>query len=119
MSMDKRMLTMAAEVAKDKSEKFDNRSFYLGAVGLRNDGVLVTAKNIAATNVVLTHHAETRVVRKLTPGSVVWVARVLRSTGEWTLARPCGSCQNRMKTAGVKKVIYTIAPNEWGTLQLN
>jgi cytidine deaminase len=118
VSIDKRMLALAAEVAKDNPEKYDNRSFYLGAVGLRNDGVLVTAKNIAAKDVVPTHHAEARVVRKLTPDSIVWVARISRSTGEWTLSRPCNGCQRRMKIAGVKKVVYTIGPEEWGTIQL-
>lgn len=109
---------MAADVARDNPERYDNRSFCLGAVGLRKDGVLVTAKNIAAANIVPTHHAEARVVRKLTPDSVVWVARVLRSTGEWTTSRPCSSCQGRMRFAGVKKVVYTIGPDEWGTIQL-
>lgn len=118
MSIDKRMLAMAAEVARDKPARYDNRSFCLGAVGLRNDGVLVTAKNIAAANIVPTHHAEARVVRKLTPDSIVWVARVLRSTGEWTLSRPCKGCQSRMRAAGVRKVVYTIAKDEWGTIQL-
>ena len=118
MSFDKRMLLMAAEVAKDNPERYDNRSFYLGAVGLRNDGVIVTAKNIASKDVVPTHHAEARVVRKLTPNSTVWVARVSRCTGEWTVSRPCASCQRKMRSVGVKKVIYTIAPEEWGTIQL-
>lgn len=109
---------MAADVAKDNPERYDNRSFYLGAVGLRNDGVLVTAKNIASKNIVPTHHAEARVVRKLTPDSIVWVARVSRSTGGWTMSRPCEGCKGRMRAAGVRKVVYTIAPDEWGTIQL-
>jgi tRNA(Arg) A34 adenosine deaminase TadA len=118
MSIDRRMLAMAATVARDNPEKFDNRSFCLGAVGLRSDGVIVAAKNISAKNIVPTHHAEARVVRKLTPNSIVWVARVLRSTGEWTLSRPCASCQGRMRSAGVEKVVYTIGPDEWGTIEL-
>jgi cytidine deaminase len=113
------MLAMAAEAARGKPEKFDNRSFCLGAVGLRKDGVIVTAKNVAATDTVPTHHAEARLVRKLTPDSIVWVARVLRSTDEWTMSRPCVSCQGRLRASGVKKVIYTISKDEWGTIQLN
>jgi len=118
MSIDKRMLTMAAEVAKDNPERYDNRSFWLGAVGLRNDGVIVTAKNIASTDVVPTHHAEARVIRKLTPDSIIWVARVSKMDGTWTMARPCSGCQRRMRTAGVRKVVYTIGPEEWGTINL-
>lgn len=113
------MLALAADVAKGKEKNLDNRSFFLGAVGLRNDGVIVTAKNIASSNVAPDHHAETRVIRKITPNSTVWVARVLRSTGEWSMSRPCSGCQMRMRSAGVKKVVYTIAPNEWGSIELN
>lgn len=118
MSIDRRMLAMAADVARDNPERFDNRAFWLGAVGLRNDGVIVSAKNVAATDIVPTHHAEARVVKKMTPDSTIWVARVSRSTGNWTMARPCSGCQRRMKTAGVRKVVYTIDPEEWGTINL-
>ena len=110
---------MAAVAAKENPEKYDNRAFYLGAVGLRNDGLIVTAKNVAATDIVRTHHAEVRVIRKLTPNSIIWVARVSRVDGKWTTSRPCSSCQRRMKNAGVKKVVYTISPDEWGTIQFN
>ena len=116
MSFDKRMLDLAAEVAGECRDRLDNRTFFLGAVGLRRDGVLVTARNIAATNIAPSHHAEARVVRKLTQNSTVWGARVSRSTNDWAMARPCAGCQRRMKVAGVKKAIYTIAPNEWGVL---
>jgi len=109
---------MAAKVAKYNPNRNDSRSFCLGAVGLRKDGVIVTARNIAATNIIPTHHAEARLVRKLTSNSTVWVARVLRSTGEWTLSRPCINCQSLMKVAGVEKVVYTINSNEWGTIEL-
>lgn len=119
MAIDKKMLTMAANVAcQNRDTRFDNRSFLLGAVGLRNDGVIVSSKNIAAPDYAPDHHAETRLVRKLTPGSTVWVSRITRRDGGWALARPCAGCQMRLRVAGVKKVIYTIAPNEWGILDL-
>ena len=112
------MLQLAANVACEGRSRHDNRSFMLGAVGLRNDGVLVSSRNIAATDVTPTAHAEARVVKKLTCDSIIWVARVSRAHGDWALARPCQKCQNRMKTAGVRKVMYTIAPNEWGVILL-
>jgi cytidine deaminase len=117
MSFDKRMLDLAAEVAVDDRSSLDNRTFFLGAVGERRDGVLVTARNIAATDIAPSHHAEARVVRKLTPHSTVWVARVAKGTGEWAMSRPCGGCQRRMKASGVKRVVYTINPDEWGVIQ--
>jgi hypothetical protein len=113
---DKRMLTLAAKVANERGNK--NRSFLLGAVGIRNDGVIVMSRNISATDHAPWHHAEARLSRKLTPKSVVWVARVSRKDGGWAMARPCQGCQMRMKMVGVEKVIYTIAPDEWGVLEL-
>jgi len=110
------MLTLAAKVANERGNK--NRSFLLGAVGIRNDGVIVMSRNISATDHAPRHHAEARLSRKLTPKSVVWVARVSRKDGGWAMARPCQGCQMRMKMVGVEKVIYTIAPDEWGVLEL-
>lgn len=111
------MLNLAAEAAGEINDKFDNRTFFLGAVGERNDGVLVSARNVAATDIAPSHHAEARVVRKLTPNSTVWVTRVSRGDKNWAMARPCTNCQRKMKIAGVKKVVYTIGPNEWGVIQ--
>jgi tRNA(Arg) A34 adenosine deaminase TadA len=117
MASDKKMLHLAAMVAgQNHDRKVDNRSFLLGAVGRRNDDVLVSSRNIAAPDCAPGHHAETRLIRKLTPGSTVWVARITRKDGSWALARPCYGCEMRLRGAGVKRVVYTIGPNEWGVL---
>lgn len=119
MSFDKRMLAAAAAAAKRNDRKGkDPRGFLIGAVGIRADGVLVTSKNVAATDLAPNHHAEARLARKLTPNSTVWVARVLRASTDWAMARPCQGCQNRMKSVGVHRVVYTIGPNEWGVMIL-
>lgn len=117
MSLDKKMLTEAARIAiSNRDRQVDNRTFLLGSVGVRNDGVLVSARNIAAPDCAPNHHAETRLARKLTPESTVWVARVARRDGKWALARPCPGCERRLRAAGVLRVVYTIAPNEWGVI---
>jgi tRNA(Arg) A34 adenosine deaminase TadA len=119
MASDKKMLAEAAGVAvKNRSRKIDNRTFLLGAVGERRDGVLVSACNIAAPDYAPHHHAETRLARKLTPNSTVWVARIARKDGSWAMARPCAGCEMRLRQSGVKRVVYTIGPNEWGVLDL-
>lgn len=115
MSLDKKMLITAASVAvKSQDKSIDNRSFLLGAVGIRSDGVIVSSRNIAATDCAPNHHAETRLIRKLTPNSTIWVARISKKDGSWAMARPCTGCQKRLRLAGVTKVVYTIGPNEWG-----
>lgn len=118
MSIDKKMLRMAANAALQNKERGnDIRTFFLGSVGLRNDGVLVSSRNVASRDVALSHHAEARLARKLTPQSEVWVARV-RKNGEWAIARPCASCQNKLRMAGVSRVVYTLEHNEWGVMDL-
>lgn len=113
MSLDKKMLAEAARVAIGAE---DNRNFLLGAIGLRPDGILVSSRNIAAPNTAPHHHAETRLIRKLTPGSTIWVARVSKGDGCWALAKPCPGCENRLRSVGIKKIVYTIGPGEWGII---
>ena len=115
------MLMQAAEIAISNRltrHEFDYRNCFLGAVGARNDGVIVSSRNLHAVDIAPDHHAEARLAKKLTPNSTVWVARVLRRNGEWALARPCASCERKLRSCGVRKVVYTIAPNEWGVMVL-
>lgn len=89
----------------------------LGAVGLRNDGVIVYSRNVASSEPAPNHHAETRLVRKLTPRSEVWVARVAKGTGNWAMSKPCKNCEGRLRSAGVERIVYTIGPGEWGVIE--
>lgn len=107
-------LNLAADVAIIKD---DERTFYLGAVGLRSDGVVVAASNVPAAWPVPTHHAEARLCRKLDRWTTVFVARV-NSSG-WALARPCPNCQSRLRRKKVLRVYYTIGPSEYGVLDFN
>lgn len=119
MASDKKMLQLAAEAAiQGRNRSDDARTFLLGAIGVRNDGVFVSSRNIAAPDCAPKHHAETRLVRKLTPGSTVWVARVARGTGGWAMARPCPGCERRLRGAGITRVVYTIGPHEWGVIDM-
>lgn len=85
----------------------DRKRFRLGAVGIRNDGVVVHARNSAAVLPSPNAHAEARLAPKLTPGSVVFVARVLRRDGALAMAKPCPHCLARLRAAGVAKVYFT------------
>jgi len=114
MSFDKKMLFEAAQVAiKSCDLRTDKRNYLLGAIGVR-----VKSKNIAATDCVPDHHAEARLSRKLTPKSTVWVARVTRKNGSWAMARPCRNCENKLRAIGVKRIVYTISPGEWGVIDI-
>ena len=94
-----------------------SQHFRLGAAGKRADGALVASFNGAQEQPRWQHHAEARLCRKLTPKSIVAVARVL-ADGSWAMSRPCKNCETCLRRIGVKRVYYTIAPNEFGILIL-
>lgn len=97
------------------------KQFRLCAIGKRRDGLYVHSFNVqvglkGCAARVPEKHAEARVATKLTRNSVVAVARVLRD-GTVANAKPCKSCQVRLRNMGVTRVYYTIAPGECGVLQ--
>lgn len=108
-------LNMAGKIALSKK---DFRSFFLGAVGIRNDGKVVQSINGATGNPVPKGHAEARLAKKLDYNAVVYVARVNKQ-GEFAMSRPCVNCMRALKAARVKKIYYSIGPNEFGVIDLN
>lgn len=105
-------LTMAAKIARSKN---DQRHFFLGGVGVRADDVTVYSYNGAPKFPNRKHHCEARLARKLDEGATVYIART-NAKLEWANSKPCHSCEIALKRAKVKRVYYTIAPNEYGCL---
>ena len=114
-------LLEAAELAVP-TNRSDLRSFWLGAVGIRRDGVMVSSKNGAVSfsssvqmnNINVNSHAETRLLRKLGRDGVIFVSRVLRKDRSLAMARPCSDCQFKIRSHRVKRVYYTINDNQYG-----
>lgn len=115
MTRDRNYLYKAALVA---SKRKDQRSFWVGAIGRRSDGVHVCSYNGAAQNKCAEIHAEARLCLKLDVGATVWVARMSKN-GEMANAKPCPNCERILRKKGVKKVIYTTGPTEYEVLNLN
>lgn len=109
-------LEIAGRTASKRSH--DARDYWLGAAAVRADGVIVTSSNGPAPDKNREVHAEYRVSKKLDYGATVYVARVRIVDGEFGNARPCPDCQNALKSKKVKKVFYTIGPDEFGILYL-
>ena len=115
------MLRLAAKVALPTND-MDRRNFWLGCIGIRKDGVLVSAKNGATQyydtvpnyQLIPNSHAEGRVLRKLGSGGLLYVARVSRNNTGLVMARPCEICQVRIKAARIKKVYYSINQECYG-----
>ncbi len=95
-----------------------SRHYLLGAVGIRKDGAIVTACNSKTQKPSRKTHAEYKLSRKLDLGSTVYVARVLKD-GSVSSAKPCKNCEKALRTRGVKKVFYTIGPDEFGCLEFS
>jgi len=115
------MLEMAAGVALPTNPN-DMRRFWLGCVGIRNDGATVSSKNGATqfsshieNYQLLPHsHAEGRILRKIGKGGTLYVARVSRKDRSLKLAAPCGMCSVLIRSAKVERVFYSIDDISYG-----
>ena len=88
------MFALARKVAMPR----DKRNHWVGCVGRRRDGVLVTSRNLPCTHKCPAAHAEMRVLRK---GAVeIWVVRISRATGAYLDSEPCLLCKQKLR--GVK-----------------
>ena len=114
------LLHVAARIATDLRGK-QRQGYYLAAVGVRRDGALVRATNKARLAngylPVPSTHAEARLCRKLDAGAEVYVARVV-GDGSWAMSRPCERCRLALVARRVRRVYYTIAPGEYGVMDL-
>jgi len=112
-----KLLLVALDLARYSLSRRGNgghnrKRYYLAAVGVRADGVVVGSTNHSYPDgPVPAGHAEWRLAKKLTPGSVVAVARV-RHDGKPAMAKPCASCMTRLRNRGVTKVHYTTDEEE-------
>lgn len=104
-----KLLEIAASVSRLKK---DSRTYFHGAVCVRNDGVLVAAQNGAPKFPDRMHHSEYRVLRKAGLYSVMYVARTL-ADGTWADSSPCTSCRKAIKSAKVSSVYYTEGPGTY------
>jgi tRNA(Arg) A34 adenosine deaminase TadA len=82
------------------------RRFMVGAVALRQDGVLVRARNGSTNTPEPSVHAEARVLRKAGKRATLYVARIGKN-GCLGNARPCARCLSYMVSAEVELVYYT------------
>lgn len=116
------LLLFAAKIAVPEGDSnLDNRNYWIGCCGIRRDGAMVFSKNgaVYSTNVedyqlIPESHAEGRVLRKMDWGGTLYVARVRRRDKSLAMSACCGMCSVRVKSAGIKKVYYTINANQYG-----
>ena len=105
---------IAGQIATKREDK---RQFYLAALGIRSsDNVIVKSYNGTAKDPTPNIHAEARCVKKLTPNSVMYVARIMIGSGAFGCARPCCDCLSAIKNMGLRKVYYTIGNSRYGVI---
>lgn len=115
------MLLLAAKVALPSIDN-DPRSFWLGCVGIRKDGVIVYSKNgssqfqehIEYHQFNANAHAEGRTLRKLGKYGTIFVSRVAKKDRGLAMSSPCMMCRTRIKSAKVSKVYYSINNEQYG-----
>jgi hypothetical protein len=103
-----KFLKMAADVALSNDDN-DKRNFWLGAVAIRRDGVIVQSRNGAVI---------ANSMKKAGYGPILYVARVRRKDRALAMARPCDDCMRLLKFYGVVKCYYTISPYEYGIINV-
>jgi tRNA(Arg) A34 adenosine deaminase TadA len=110
-----RYFDLARKIAVSKDTK---RSFIVGAIAIRSDGVIVGSPNACTQYPDRRLHAEYKTMKKADANSVVFVARILRSNSEFAMARPCEDCFKILKSKRVEKVYYTINEKQYGVLTI-
>jgi hypothetical protein len=108
-----KILEQAAKLAHSND---DAKHFFHGGIGIRSDGAKVRAINGMQQIPDPKHHCEARLCRKMDKGGTIFVARVL-ANGDWAMSKPCASCEKVMRRSLLRKVYYTIAPNEFGCIK--
>lgn len=120
-------LRQAAKIALPNDIAFDKRGFWLGCIGIRNDGALVYSKNGASQfsdsvkkyQLIPNSHAEGRLLRKIGKYGTIFVSRVSKKDMTLAMAKPCEMCQVRIKSMNIRKVYYTINETEYGIWEVN
>lgn len=112
----------AVKLAKKSDELKTKQKYCLAAVGLRNDGTMVYAKNGGGCCPIkdrhpFQSHAEARLTKKLDVDSIVFVARAQKKNYESGNAKPCPKCECFMRAKGISRVYYT-TETSWSYLDL-
>lgn len=120
-------LKQAAKIALPNDIALDKRGFWLGCIGIRNDGTIVSAKNGASQfsdsvkkyQLIPNSHAEGRLLRKIGKYGTIFVSRVSKKDMTMAMAKPCEMCQVRIKSMNAHKVYYTISDFQYGIWEVN
>ena len=110
-----KLLDEAAKLAFSGDKR---KHHLLAAVAKRKDGAIVSSRNGMTQVPRPSAHAEARVLKKAGHGATLYVAKVQKKSGEWGLAKPCKNCMTLIRNMKVKRVFYTIAPQEYGVIDL-
>lgn len=95
----------------------DRRGVLIGCVGLSGSKI-IQSKNIASMGISHSAHAEVRTIKKCNNISILYVSRIRKKDGNFSLAKPCKNCMTRIRAYRVKKVYYTISNSEYGVICL-
>ena len=95
----------------------NNHRFHVGAALFRRKSLVTIGANTSKTHPSFKRtykngqscyaiHAEMNILRQAKPGDVIFVMR-WSAEGELTMAHPCEHCQELIRKAGIKRVVYS------------
>jgi len=104
-------LRRATELAKQSQERHQHACIIVKGGAIQGYGVNVARNTPGIIKEIdaLGEHAEVRALKRAikTEDAVAYIARINRH-GEARMSRPCPQCITALKSAGIKKVVYTI-----------
>lgn len=111
----------ATKLAKKIVETKSGQIYCLAAIGIRNDGTIVSSQNGGGCYTTKRHpcvtHAEARLSKKLNTNSIIFVARIKKGNYKTGMAKPCSNCESIMRAKGISRVYFT-TENSWSYIDL-
>lgn len=118
MKIEKYFIDAARLALLDASKVGIKKTWFHAAVGIRSDDTIVYARNGGQNVPTPSAHAEARLCRKLGKAAPLVIVVRVNNQGLWMLSKPCGNCENLLRSMEVKKVLYTVAHEKWARLQM-
>lgn len=113
---DKRWLAVASRIAMESNERTKHGCIIVqsGAVQGRGVNTYRNQPGVVEEIDALSVHAEINALKRCgnISGAVAYIARV-NNHGEARQSRPCPDCLKALKSAGVKRIVYTISGEEY------
>lgn len=113
---DKRWLAVASRIAMESNERTKHGCIIVksGAVQSKGTNTYRNQPGIIEESAALSVHAEINAIKRGSDlrGAVAYISRV-NNHGDPRQSRPCPDCLQALKSAGIKRIVYTVSGHEY------